>query len=640
MYSSLVQIPRDIQKKYPDRVSHRFRVGSSFVDKTYTEFVKDIELLTMGFLYYGLGDGDHISFFVNNRYEWSVTDFSLQSLSVISVPRGSDTTPMEAEFIFKHSDSTYVIFENVAQMLESPDIVLKSKKVFVIDDGDVPEIYTDKVIFYKSVFKQGLIATEKDKNSYVELLKKIDHSKIVSIIYTSGTTGNPKGVVLTQGQFIENVYMTAPRMAIEEHVGEVTVTVLPAWHAFERTFEYSGMSSGLSFVYSSLKYFSQDILREKPHILASVPRIWDSIYTKMNAFMKSQPKARRKLFYSLVHLNFNYKKSFSYLNKSFLIFDKEPIIKRFFKSITSIIRIMYLFPVHLIAEKLFAGVREKVGGRLRCAVSGGGSLPVAIDRFFASVGIKVLNAYGMTECSPGISSRLIKRNTLGSVGTPFLKTEIKILDESFDKVTKGEKGTLYIRGPQIMSGYYKNPEATKEILADDGWLNTGDLARETIYGDLVLVGRSKDTIVLLGGENIDPLSIEDKIQESDMVDHVMLLGQDKKGLTAFIALNDDALANFANDIKVKISDIFSFIYNDKEPTVEYKILEKKVKDELDKKITKESGFKSFERITNVILVKNTFKIGRELTQTLKIKRKQIEVTYQSIISRFMDENGK
>lgn len=636
MYNSLIEIPRITQQKYPDRVSHRFRHEGGFLDKTYTDFVNDIEALSIGFFIAGLKAKDHVAFFVNNRYEWSVIDFALQSISAISVPRGADTTPVEASFIYEHSDSKYIIFENLKQLNENLDLAKKSGIIFLVDDCEVPKEIEEKVIFYSTLISNGKKQLNENTESYTDLIKGIDPDNIVSIIYTSGTTGNPKGVVLTQRQFVENVYMTIPRMEIDEKAGEVTVTVLPAWHVFERTFEYSGLSSGVSFVYSSLRYFSQDILREKPHVLASVPRIWDSIYTKMNIFMKSQPKLRKSIFFSLVKINFKYKNSRSYLNKSLITYKKDSFFIKIINTVKSIFVMGFLFPLHLVAEKIFNGVREKVGGRLRCAVSGGGSLPVAIDQFFASVGISVLNAYGMTECSPGIASRTISRNTLGSVGTPFLKTEIKIIDEDGKTVSIGEKGTLYLRGPQIMSGYYKNPEATSEVLSDDGWLCTGDLAKETIYGDIVLVGRSKDTIVLLGGENIDPLVIEDKIQESEMVDHVMLLGQDKKGLTAFIALNEQALVDFANDIKVKITDIFPF-GTAKSDSEEYKILEKKIKDEVDSKITKESGFKPFEKITQVILVKNTFKIGHELTQTLKIKRKQIEKTYHSIISKFMDE---
>lgn len=637
MLNNLVDIPRSTAEKYPERISHRFRTGKSLIDIKYREFVKDIERLALGFHASGVQNGDHVSFFVNNRYEWSVTDYALQSLSSISVPRGSDTTPVEAAFIHKHSDARYVIFESVDQISEFRSISDNAEHIFVVDSGDIPGEFQNKTSLYTELFKLGRELMEKSPDLYSELIAKIKDDNIVSIIYTSGTTGNPKGVVLTQYQFVENVKMTAPRMGIDESVGEVTVTILPSWHAFERTFEYSGMLCGLSFVYSSLRFFSEDIQREKPHVLASVPRLWDSIYTKLNQFMKAQPKFRRKLFFSLVNINYRYKKAIYYFTKSYIRYKKELFISRVFKSIWSIIKIIALFPLHLFAEKVFSGVRDKVGGRLRCAISGGGSLPVAIDKFYQSVGINILNAYGMTECAPGISSRTVKRNTLGSVGTPFDKTSFKIVDEDGCPVKQGDKGILHIKGPQIMSGYYKNPEATNEVLSSDGWLSTGDLARETVYGDIVLVGRSKDTIVLLGGENVDPLVIEDRIQESEMVDHVMLLGQDKKGLTAFIALNEDAVSEFAKELKVKISDLLPFNNGKKEKTEEYKILEKKIKDEVDAKINKESGFKPFEKITQVILVQNTFKIGRELTQTLKIKRKQIEETYHNIIAKFMGD---
>lgn len=637
MYSSLIEIPISISRKYPNRVSHRFRYENGLKDITYSEFVNDIMAMAIGFNSFGINPKDHVAFFVNNRYEWSLTDFALQSISAVSVPRGSDTTPKEAEFIFKHSDSTILIIENINQLNDIKSIVNMADIVFIIDEGEIPESVKSKVIFYRTVLKHGRSLIENDRSLYQNMLEQVKKDDIVSIIYTSGTTGNPKGVILTQEEFISNVIMTAPRMNIDESMGEVTVTVLPAWHVFERTFEYSGLSCGLSFVYSSIRTFSQDILREQPHILASVPRLWDSIYGKMKSYMKSQPKKRRDLFNFLVKYNFRYKKQISYIKNSVVSYKKDNLFVTICKKVLAVINILSLFSLHIFAERVFKGVREKVGGRLRCAISGGGSLPVAVDQFFASVGIHILNAYGMTECSPGIMSRTIKRNTLGSIGTPFPGTSAKIVNENGVIVNRGEKGVLLVKGPQVMSGYYKNSKATKEILDGDGWLNTGDLAKQTIYGEYVLVGRSKDTIVLLGGENVDPLPIEDKIQESDMIDHVMLLGQDKKGLTAFIALNDESLAEFASSVKVKISQIFKPKDSENGPSDEYRALERKIKDELDEKISRESGFKHFERITKVILVKNTFKIGKELTQTLKIKRKQIMEKYHSLISKNMDE---
>lgn len=637
MYRNLIDIPVSISNKYPDRVSHRFKVDGGFRDVTYSEFVTDIKHLSLGFYKLGIKSRDHVTFLVNNRYEWTLIDFALQSISAVSVPRGSDTTPKEAEFIYDHSDSKHLIIENTEQFNSDRSICLKAEIIILIDDGDIPAEFAKKTFLLKDLIIQGELLDGEENNLYNSLLDKIEDSNIVSIIYTSGTTGNPKGVMLTQKNFVENVHQTAYRMEIDESVGEVTVSILPAWHAFERTFEYAGLSYGISVVYSSIKTFGQDILREKPHIIASVPRLWDSIYFKMKVYLKSLPRFKRGLFNFFVKLNLLYKKRKHYLNKSYVRFTKEKFYKGIYRTFFSILTLIVIFPLHLLAEAMFKGVRAKVGGRLRCAISGGGSLPVAIDQFFQAVGIQILNAYGMTECSPGIASRTIKKNSMGTIGIPFDKTYMKIVGSDGFQVKKGLKGVLYVQGPQVMQGYYKNPEATKEVLSDDGWLCTGDLARETDFGEYVLVGRSKDTIVLLGGENVDPLPIEDKIQESDMIDHAMLLGQDKKGLTAFIALNQENLSKFADDLKVKISVIFKPDSDTNKPSKEYLELEKKVKSELDKKISTQEGFKPFEKITKVILVKNTFKIGRELTQTLKIKRKQIEKKYKKLISRFLNE---
>ena len=235
MYNSLIDIPLEVSKKYPDRVSHRFLINKAKVDKTYSEFVSDFQALTLGFNHIGVNEGDHLSLFVNNRYEWSVTDFSLQSLGAVSVPRGSDTSPKEAKFIYEHSDSTYLILEYGRQLNDLEDIVKLTKKVFIINDFDIPQKYKSKVILYKELFKIGKGLCQ-NSNLYPSLLSRVDFKSIVSIIYTSGTTGNPKGVVLNQGQFVENVLMTAPRMEINESIGEVSVVILPSWHVFERTF--------------------------------------------------------------------------------------------------------------------------------------------------------------------------------------------------------------------------------------------------------------------------------------------------------------------------------------------------------------------------------------------------------------------
>lgn len=646
MFSTILEIPFLMAEKYPDRVSHRSREEGQFVDVLYKDFVKDIRYLSEGFSSWGMKKGDHVSFFVNNRYEWILSDFAFMNLSAVSVPRGSDTAPLEAAFIFNHSDSSWLVVENLDQLKElmpvSDVFKEKSKKIFVVDKkGDIPDGLEGLIVFYEDVIKRGKELLAENPHNFEKRSREVNTEDLMTIIYTSGTTGNPKGVMLSQRHFLENISMTVPRLKSDETAGEVTVTILPAWHVFERAFEYTCLSTGFSFVYSSLKYFASDIVREKPHVLASVPRMWESIFSKMNNFMKGQSVIKRSLFYFMVHVNSDYKRKKSYLKRSYVRFRKEALYKKIFRSAGCVAALVLSWPLHILAELMFRGVRAKVGGRLRCAISGGGALPVAIDKFFSSVGICLVNAYGMTECAPGIMSREIHRNPLGAVGIPFGDTQVRLLNNSKEECAPGEKGTLFVKGRQVMIGYYKNPEATKAILSEDGWLNTGDLAKVSQYGDYILVGRNKDTIVLLGGENVEPLPIEDKIKENELIDHAMLLGQDKKGLTAFIALNDDELKKYLEKVKIRVQDFFAMFSEDQRHlksqsvTEGYRKLQELIKRDLDKKISRDQGFKPFEKITSVILVKNNFKVGEELTQTLKIKRKKIEEKYREVITFFM-----
>ncbi len=285
MYKNLLEIPFKTARKYPDRISHRFRDGKSFTDVTYSEFTRDIKILTEGLAAYGIKKGDHAAFFVNNRYEWTLTDHALLAISAVSVPRGSDTSPLEAIFIFNHSDSRWAILENVAQYRElsavSQEFTEKCEKIFIIESSESFDDPSGKIVFYQEVMEKGRDILAAAPDAFEVHFNSVSVDDMVTIIYTSGTTGNPKGVMLGHRQFLQQVKMVIPRLLIDEAAGEVTVTILPAWHVFERAFEYVGLSAGISFVYSSLKTFGNDIIREKPHFLVTVPRVWDSIHSKM-----------------------------------------------------------------------------------------------------------------------------------------------------------------------------------------------------------------------------------------------------------------------------------------------------------------------------------------------------------------------
>ncbi|MFP4179560.1 MAG: AMP-dependent synthetase/ligase [Spirochaetaceae bacterium] len=657
MPRTIIDIPFETAEKYPDRVSHKTKTKTGEVTHTYREFAAEIRQAAAGLSVYGVKPEDKVGFFVNNRYEWSVLDFAQIAAGAVSVPRGSDTSPLEVQFIFQHSDSSFLIVEEVKQLHSLLEVFSRENwkactRIFIVDEApvdDLPKGVRKKTVFYKDLVEAGREKLERAASEraagdirkraagdnteggdwFEQMRGRIGLDDLMTIVYTSGTTGNPKGVMLTQGNFIQNVEANTPRLGIDPEKGEKTVVMLPSWHVYERTFEYCGLLSGIQIIYSAAKRFAADLQEEKPEIIISVPRVWESIYQKLIKALSTMPAPKRLLIFSFIKINQVFLLAKNYLKGGYISLKKRGPLRKALAFLGSSFLLVVMFPGHILATKMFTPFREKVGGNLRGATSGAGALPKYLDELFNSLGITILNAYGMTECAPGILSRTFECNTFGSTGRPFINTEVKVLREDGSPAEVGEKGVLYVRGPQVMRGYYKNPKATEEILDKDGWLNTGDLAIYSENGEIIIAGRAKDTIVLMGGENVEPEHIEDKIKESAYIDHAVLLGQDRKQLTALVAVNPDELMKLAEELKVTDYEVpvegANSIENDKINAILMR--------EVNSLISKDQGFKPFEAISKIMPVRNDFTIGRELTQTLKVKRQYIQEKYKNLIDK-------
>jgi len=644
MYSSLLEIPFTTARQFPDRISHQYVTKAGIQSLTFSQFVRYIRVLTAGLSHYGIQKKDHIGFFMNNRFEWIASDMAMMALGAVSVPRGSDTTPREVQFIFNHSDSSHLILENRTQLEELLPVFGQEDwdrcgHIFILDkkEGDVlPENLKEKVVYYEQLLQAGEEVLKTDPDQIERLMKEIKPEDLMTIVYTSGTTGNPKGVMLTHRNFLQNVVANTPRLEIDSSREEKTVVMLPSWHVYERAFEYCGLSTALTLVYSSAGRFAADLMRVKPEILISVPRVWESIYQKMIKAISQMPAFKRNLIFFFIKVNQVYLSSGLYLKGCYISLKRRSLPHKAAAFVYHFIRWITMFPGHLLAQILFKPFREKVGGRLRGATSAAGSLPKYLDELFNSIGIKIVNAYGMTECAPGILSRTFGRNTFGTTGVPFDNTEVQIRRDDGSETDIGEKGIIFARGPQVMLGYYKNPEATKAVLDEEGWMNTGDLAVRSENGEIIIVGRAKDTIVLMGGENVEPEPIEDKMKESLFIDHAVVFGQDQKQLSAIVAVNEEELMKLAQELKLKDFDVQVSGKDSIEHDRIYEIIMK----EVNKLISKEHGFKPFEFITKILPVRNDFSIGKELTQTLKVKRQFIEEKYKSLIAHLHEDTEK
>jgi long-chain acyl-CoA synthetase len=635
--NNILDLPFYAEEKFSERASHKTKTNGQAEIKTFRETASAVKILAAGMVKYGIKPGDHVGFFVNNRFEWIISDFAIMALRAVSVPRGSDTAPSEVKFIYNHSDSKFLILETVSQLVELSSVFQdddweRAEKIFIIDSGSISDVdsrLSERVVFYDTLMKEGQIEYEKDSEFIDRNRSEISPDDLLTIVYTSGTTGNPKGVMLTHGSFVQNVISNTPRLEIDPSKGETTVVMLPSWHVYERAFEYCAFFAGVTLVYSSPKNFAADLKEERPQILISVPRVWESIYQKLIKTLSKMPAFKRYLIFTFIKINQLYLSSGTYLKGGYLSLKKRSFLKKGIMFLYNALLFVLSLPGHYLSIILFKPFRASVGGRLRGATSAAGALPKYLDELFNSIGITLINAYGMTECAPGILSRTFGTNTFGTIGIPFdnVKVEIRRDDNSITDI--GEKGIIFTTGPQLMTGYYKNQEATDKVLGKDGWLNTGDIGIETENGEIIIVGRAKDTIVLMGGENVEPEPIEDKMKESLYIDHAVLLGQDRKQLTALIAINEEELMNLAVELKVAEYEINT----EGEFSIEHDKIYTVLMKEVNSLISREHGFKSFERISKILAVRNNFSIGKELTQTMKVKRKYIVDRYQSLIEK-------
>jgi long-chain acyl-CoA synthetase len=388
--------------------------------------------------------------------------------------------------------------------------------------------------------------------------------------------------------------------------------------------EYVAIASGACQYYSGIRTLGADMARERPTFMASVPRVWEGIHGRVIASVAKEPAAKRRVFGVLLAASKRVVLARKLLQGRDTLYRKPSPAARAAAVLGALATVTLLGPVYAVAQKRFEAIRARTGGRLRAAVSGGGALPPYVDEFFAAVGITLLEAYGLTETSPGLTARTFERQVLGTVGQPIPGTEIRIVDEQGRDLPQGEKGIVLCRGAQVMVGYYQRPEETAKVLSADGWFNTGDLGRFTVRGELSLTGRAKETIVLLGGENVEPSPIEEALKESVYLSQAMVVGQDRKHLGALVVPNFEAVREWLAARGV------AGILSPEEICAREDVLAL-VRAELQRLLTVERGFKLYERIPRFVLLPREFAVGEELTQTMKMKRNVIAERYAAQI---------
>ena len=629
-------------------------------------FERGLEVTT-GLIDCGVERGDPVGLFADNRFEWILSDYGIQCAGAVNVPRGTDSTDEELIYIVNHASIRVVIVEDDRmlarfQRLRDQMPALQTLIVMESEDGKLtmsmsgstaantdlsepgetvnsqlaPESAPETDSSSDGALTEDIHSLEEIRIAGAELraggdrraearINSIQPEDLFTIIYTSGTTGRPKGVMLSHGNIMSQTTVIPILLSCTDRV----LSILPVWHIFERVFEVYTISCGACTYYSGVRTLAEDLKDVEPTFMGSAPRLWESLHQKIRATIREAHPVRRALFHTAYFLSYHYKRSRFYLAGTDLKLKPQSTWKRLLLWPVHLFQLLILLPWYgFFNAAVLETIRQSAGGSIKATVSGGGALPEEIDNFFNFIGIPVLEGYGLTETSPVVSARTGENLVVGTVGPPVPKTEIRIINPETEKQLYPDssdkhhgldrRGEIWIRGPQVMQGYYREPELTASTLRD-GWLRTGDIGMMTFNGCLRILGRYKATIVLSSGENLEPEPIEMRLRQSPLIENCMLIGQDQKQVGVLIVPDPEGF-------KGRIGPFGSL-----EELADDPAATDLVRKEIRKIISPENGFKSHELVRHVRLLSEPFEVGEELTSLFKLRRHVVEQKYAGLI---------
>jgi long-chain acyl-CoA synthetase len=547
--------------------------------KAYREYADNI---SYGLMHLGIKKGDKIATILNNRPEWNFVDMGIMQTGAVHVPIYPTISKEDYKYILKHAEVKYIIVSGKEILRKIEDVISQ------IDN--IEGIYTlAEVEGYKKLSE--LVESGKqhpDKNRLEEIKADVAPHDVASLIYTSGTTGNPKGVMLTHNNILSNVIASAPIFPIDET--SRGLSYLPLCHVYERMVNYVLQSKGVSIYYAENMGTIVDNIQEvKPHIMTTVPRLLEKIYDKILAKGRKLTGFKKHIFFWAVNLGLKYE------------YDRPD-------------RVFYNLQLKLADKLVFHKWREALGGEMKSIVSGGAALQPRLARVYNAAGIPTVEGYGMTESSPVIAVNTFEKGKrkIGTVGPPLYNVKVKI----------SEDGEILVKGPNIMKGYYKQPELTKETVVD-GWLHTGDVGLVDEDGMLKITGRVKEIFKTSMGKYVSPVLLENKIKESPFIDQIMVIGEHQKFAAALVVPNFEHMRSWC---KIK-----GIEYTTNAEMIRNKEFKNRIKKELD---CFNQQFGDTEKIKKFELIDHEWTVDSgEITANLKLKRRVLQEKYKDLIHK-------
>ena len=596
---TITQLLHDQAERYGDRVSHYHWERGQWRSMTWRQLRQVSREVAFGLWSLGCRKGDKVGLISETRWEWTCIDSGCLAFGAVVVGIYPTSTPEQVAYILEHSEAKVVFVENAAQLAklnELRDRLPALQAVVVMDppDGGKPEGW----LTLDGLREKGRALEGQEPALLDRAREAVLPEDVATLVYTSGTTGPPKGVVCTHRAFFDIADLSVRHLGMGDE--DVSVVFLPLAHSLQRVSLYSGVRAGMTGYYApSLDRLMETVQAAQPTTMASVPRIFEKVHSRIVTGLAQQPERRRKLFAAAMKVG---------RARSRFLQEKRPVPLH--------LRVGYALFDRVVFSKLRARL---FGPRLRFLVSGGAPISRELLEFFHAMGILILEGYGLTETSAPATVNHPDDFRFGTVGKPLKGVGIKIAPD----------GEILINGPGLFREYYKEPAATREAIDEEGWFHSGDIGELDVDGFLRITDRKKDLIITAAGKNVAPQNIENLIKTDRHISQVMVHGDRRNYLVALVTLDADELAAWAKSNGKAGAGLEKLA---RDPAVQELVA--KIIDEKNAQLARYETVKKFRVLAEDFTVDNGM-----LTPTMKVKRRVIEKRYQSLLDEMYQEGG-
>jgi long-chain acyl-CoA synthetase len=527
---------------------------------------------------WGIAKADRVALIAENRFEWGIVDWACLLIGAVDVPIYPTLTAEQTEFMLENSGAR-AIFVSTQKQLEKIGTIrgrTQLERIVVMDEIDTPHAMR------MSTIMRAEAPVDRDRE-FDAAAQSVIPDDLATIIYTSGTTGVSKGVMLTHGNIASNLEQTGQSLGWQP--GQISLSFLPLSHVTARHVDYLCFLRGVTLAYCpTFDELPAKLQQTRPHLFVGVPRVYEKVRQEVDR--RASSGLKHKIYSWALHVGQEHRAE--------IVRGEKPKDWRW----------------NLAYKLIFSKIYDWFGGRTQMFISGGAPLGIDLGRWYADVGIRILEGYGLTETSPVIAVNTPEENRLGTVGKPLANVECRIAPD----------GELLVRGPSVFKGYWNNPAETAKAFEGD-WFKTGDIGNVDAEGFLSITDRKKDLIKTSGGKFIAPQPIEAKLKLSPLVAHPIVIGNGRKFASAIVSPNFPALEQWAREQGIAFQSREELVSNPKVIEEFHRILADVNQD-----------LAHFETIKKIVLVPDDFTVSAgEVTPTLKLRRKAIEQKYKEQI---------